>query len=223
MQQKLNVEKRLARRRLDRCGGFSLIDCDAIPKTPTFLQRRLIKTLSSSERIGLAWPEQPLDLLAKCALDSPHSFKSRSLKLAAHSNRVCGDPNYSLDVGLISEVDLAAAFHKKMQSSFVRIISKQMVGIFCLNMGSEALAYSELEGVYCWCWCCGVHRQQGIYSSQHVHLPNKILFCVCSPSSGEKHEMSQRNDDVQEIHRRTRFMGYLNRFETTEGYFCLEI
>ncbi|KAG0498114.1 hypothetical protein HPP92_002805 [Vanilla planifolia] len=130
MQQKLNVEKRLAMRRLDRCGGFSLIDCDAIPETPTFLQRRLIKTLSSSERIGLAWPEQPLDLLAKCALDSPHSFKSRSLKTCSSFKSVCGDPNYSLDVGLISEVDLAAAFHKKMQSSFVRIISKQMVGIF---------------------------------------------------------------------------------------------
>ncbi|KAG0502429.1 hypothetical protein HPP92_002501 [Vanilla planifolia] len=53
MQQKLNVEKRLARRRLDRCGGFSLIDCDAIPKTPTFLQRRCDRVLTCGKGIKI--------------------------------------------------------------------------------------------------------------------------------------------------------------------------
>ncbi|KAG0502369.1 hypothetical protein HPP92_002441 [Vanilla planifolia] len=222
MQQKLNVEKRLAMRRLDRCGGFSLIDCDAIPETPTFLQRRLIKTLSSSERIGLAWPEQPLDLLAKCALDSPHSFKSRSFKTCSSFKSVCGDPNYSLDVGLISEVDLAAAFHKKMRSSFVRIISKQMVGIFvsiwvrrCLRKHIQNLKVSTV-GV----GAMGYIGNKGSIAVSMSIYQTKFCFVCVHLSSGEKHgDELRRNDDVQEIHRRTRFMGLSKSIRDHERIF----
>lgn len=98
------------------------------PETVTNLnlEKKLTKTLSHSERIGMIWPEQQLDVASSAkVLKSMASFKS-----------VQGDDNLNLhsnlNHGLNLELDLESAVSrkKKKRSSFVRIISKQMVGIF---------------------------------------------------------------------------------------------
>ncbi|KAF3338528.1 type I inositol 1,4,5-trisphosphate 5-phosphatase 1 [Carex littledalei] len=82
-------------------------------------EKKLTKTLSHSERIGMIWPEQQLDMVSSGkVLKSMASFKS-----------VQGDDNLNLN----SELDWESAVSrkkKKKRSSFVRIISKQMVGVF---------------------------------------------------------------------------------------------
>lgn len=98
------------------------------PKSVTNLnkEKKLTKSLSHSERIGMIWPEQQLDMVSSAkVLKSMASFKS-----------VQGDDNLNLNsnskYGLNLELDLESAVSrkKKKRSSFVRIISKQMVGVF---------------------------------------------------------------------------------------------
>lgn len=97
------------------------------PETVTNLnkEKKLTKTLSHSERIGMIWPEQQLDVVSSAkVLKSMASFKS-----------VEGDDNLNSNsmYGLNWELDLESAVNrkkKKKRSSFVRIIGKQMVGIF---------------------------------------------------------------------------------------------
>ncbi|KAL5227253.1 hypothetical protein ABZP36_015518 [Zizania latifolia] len=184
-------------------------------------QRTLLKTLSMSERVGLAWPEQPLDLLAMHTMESTTtssaaaaaaSFKSsRSFRAykSLRASRVADDPGD--DLAMIPDHDLAAATRKKQsRSSFVRIVSKQMVGIFltvwvrrglrkCVHnvkvstVGVGAMGYIGNKG--------SVSVSMSIYQT---------MFCfVCSHlAAGEKSgDLHKRNADVQEINRRTHFTG----------------
>jgi hypothetical protein len=98
------------------------------PETVTNLNlEKLTKTLSHSERISMIWPEQQLDLASTAKVLKPtSSFKS-----------VQGDDNLNLfsnwNHGLNLEFDVvesAVSRKRKKRTSFVRIISKQMVGIF---------------------------------------------------------------------------------------------
>ncbi|KAL6984255.1 Type I inositol 1,4,5-trisphosphate 5-phosphatase [Sarracenia purpurea var. burkii] len=97
-----------------------------------------MKTLSGTERIGLIWPEPPLDLLAKHLLDRPNSFKStKSFKPSKsfgtnHSFKLSmtSDNRPQSEAILIRELDLEPLMDRKRRPPFVRIVSKQMVGIF---------------------------------------------------------------------------------------------
>lgn len=87
-------------------------------------KKKLTKTLSSSERIGLIWPEQPLDLLSQYNADAlrPKSLNSDKSFKACNSfkshNVESKDSTYP------------SVANRKKRSLFVRIISKQMVGIY---------------------------------------------------------------------------------------------
>jgi len=95
---------------------------------------KLTRMLSGSERIGLSWPEPPLHLLSQRVLDRPTSFKSlksfkssKSFKTYNSFKSIMGEiPGTEL----IPEIDLEALIKRKRRSSYVRIVSKQMVGIF---------------------------------------------------------------------------------------------
>lgn len=185
---------------------------------PRAQQRALLKTMSKTDRIGLAWPEQPLDLMATASLSSSSSFKSPR-SFSAHrsfmKSRVDADDCPAMITDLDLDLDGAAARgHGKKKgggrSPFVRIVSKQMVGIFltiwvrrglrrCVQnikvstVGVGAMGYIGNKG--------SVSASMSIYQT---------MFCfVCTHlSAGERPgNLLKRNADVQEIHRRTRFAG----------------
>lgn len=96
---------------------------------------KLTRMLSGTERIGLSWPEPPLNLLSQHVLERPHSFKSvRSFKasksLRTYSSFKSNVNDVASDIALLAEIDLDSLMKRKRRSSYVRIVSKQMVGIF---------------------------------------------------------------------------------------------
>lgn len=96
---------------------------------------KLTKMLSGTERIGLSWPEPPLNLLSQHILERPRSFNSiKSFKVSrsfkTNSSFKSTLNNVPSDIALLAEIDLEAIMKRKRRSSFVRIVSKQMVGIF---------------------------------------------------------------------------------------------
>lgn len=100
--------------------------------------RMLTKMLSGSERIGLSWPEPPLDLLAQRVLGRPKSFNEmRSFKTCksfktynSFKSFANGDQGVPPAIAFLAELDLESLMQRKRRSPFVRIVSKQMVGIF---------------------------------------------------------------------------------------------
>lgn len=92
---------------------------------------KLSRMMSGTERIGLSWPEPPLHLLPQTALERPTSFKSVKSFQASRSFRMCDSFKSRVDeIGLLAEIDLEALMKRKRRSSYVKIVSKQMVGIF---------------------------------------------------------------------------------------------
>ncbi|PKA46811.1 Type I inositol 1,4,5-trisphosphate 5-phosphatase 1 [Apostasia shenzhenica] len=197
-------------KRLERCRGFSLVDSEAIPETPISMQKKLSRTLSRSERIGLAWPEQPLDLLFRRSLDSQKSFRSKSYKACSSFKSVFSEDKDSIDVRLIQDFDFEAALNKKKLPAFVRIISKQMVGIFVsiwvrrsLRKNIQNLKVSTV-GV----GAMGYIGNKGSISVSISIYQTQFCFICTHLSSGERNgDEIRRNSDVQEIHRRTTFIG----------------
>nr|XP_019705066.1 type I inositol polyphosphate 5-phosphatase 1 [Elaeis guineensis] len=194
-------------KRLDRCDHFTWVDYDVNSETSATQQKKLIKQLSSSERIGLIWPEQPLDLLATRVLDSSNSFRSvRSFRTYNSFKSV----HYRdlPEIGPIPEFNLDTIRHRKKRSPFVRIISKQMVGIF-LSIWVRRSLRKHIQNLKVSTVGVGVMGYMGNKGSISVSMSiYQTLFCfVCTHlSSGEKGgDELRRNTDVQEIHRRTQF------------------
>ncbi|MBA0797842.1 hypothetical protein Gohar_008501, partial [Gossypium harknessii] len=95
---------------------------------------KLTRILSGTERIGLSWPEPPLNLLSQHVLDRPASFKSVKSFRATKSFRTYSSfrsiNDMASGIALLAELDLESLMKRKRRSSYVRIVSKQMVGIF---------------------------------------------------------------------------------------------
>ncbi|CAD6233085.1 unnamed protein product [Miscanthus lutarioriparius] len=171
-------------------------------------QRALLRSLSRADRVGLVWPEQPLDLLPPRALNAALSFKaSKSFKSFRGSSRVA-DAAAADDLPMIPDLDLDGALRKKSRSPFVRIVSKQMVGIFLTVWVRRGLrkCVQNLKVSTVGVGAMGYIGNKGAVSvSMSVY---QTMFCfVCSHlSAGEKPgDVHKRNADVHEIHRRTRF------------------
>nr|CAD1843064.1 unnamed protein product [Ananas comosus var. bracteatus] len=131
-QEDLDHQKHFSVKRLNRLDHFLLSNKSGILEKATAPQKKLmIKTLSSSERVGLVWPEQSLDVLAKCALSNSNSFKSvKSFRNYSSFKLRRDEYKESANIELVPDPDLDLFKQKKKRSPFVRIISKQMVGIF---------------------------------------------------------------------------------------------
>lgn len=120
-------------KKLDRLNHFVLENEERTDlESPKVQQKQLLKTLSRSERIGLVWPEQPLDLLSNktATLTSTKSFKSVKSFRNYSSFKVVDDGLATLRENLSTGIGFDGIELKKRSSSFVRIISKQMVGVF---------------------------------------------------------------------------------------------
>jgi hypothetical protein len=94
-------------------------------------QKMLTKTLSHSERLGLIWPEPPLDMLAQCLPASTQSLPSgKALKTYLSFKSVDGDACAFPEDSILHGLNIDSVVAKGKRPYFVRIISKQMVGVF---------------------------------------------------------------------------------------------
>ncbi|KAF7127378.1 hypothetical protein RHSIM_Rhsim11G0088300 [Rhododendron simsii] len=203
-------------KRLDRLNCLRTEDCMENEEVTVSQTRKFVKTLSGTERIGLSWPEPPLDLLAKHVLNRPNSFKSvKSFKSsksfgAYHSFKLPrpGENKLQSEAALVEELDLESNMDRKRRPPYVRIVSKQMVGVFltiwvrrCLRRHIQNLKVSTV-GV-------GVMGYIGNKGSISVSMSiYQTLFCfICTHlTSGEKDaDAVKRNADVHDILRRTQF------------------
>ncbi|XP_027095043.1 type IV inositol polyphosphate 5-phosphatase 3 isoform X1 [Coffea arabica] len=203
-------------KKLDRLKCFRTEDSEETEEPNKQYDRKLLRTLSGTEKIGFCWPEAPLDLLSQHLLERPNSFKSMKSFKASKSYRKYSSFKSGMniqnrkqsDAALLGELDLESLIKRKRRPAFVRIVSKQMVGAFlsiwvrrCLRKHIHNISVSTV-GV----GAMGYIGNKGSISvSMSVY---QTLFCfVCSHlTSGEKEtDLVKRNADVYEIHRRTHF------------------
>ncbi|KAL5173539.1 Type IV inositol polyphosphate 5-phosphatase 3 [Glycine soja] len=198
---------------------------------------KLTRMLSGSERVGLSWPEPPLHLLSQRVLDRPTSFKSlRSFK-SSKSFKTYNSFKSIMDEmpGIVSlpEIDLEALIKRKRRSSYVRIVSKQMVGIFITiwvrrslrkqiqnlkvsTVGVGVMGYIGNKRLFAMRRYGGgmlyaalpLHMQRGCFQIRtHDQQVTKAQLYRCTrarPREKEGDEL-KRNADVYEILRRTHF------------------
>nr|GMC54623.1 type IV inositol polyphosphate 5-phosphatase 3 isoform X2 [Ipomoea batatas] len=181
--------------------------------------KKLTKTLSVTEKIGLCWPEQPLDILPQHILDRPNCIKSmKSFKASKSFRRYSsfnstanGQNRMQPDIAMLAEIDLESLIKQKRRSPYVRIISKQMVGIFLTIWVRRGLR-KHIQNLNVSTVGVGVMGYIGNKGSISVSMSiHQTLVCfVCTHlTSGEKDgDVVKRNADVREIHRRTHFNTY---------------
>ncbi|WCJ43296.1 inositol polyphosphate 5-phosphatase I [Euphorbia peplus] len=180
---------------------------------------KFTRMLSGTERVGLSWPEPPLDLLPQHVLQRPKSFKSvKSFKTSKSCGVQSSLKNYSSfksvsnelqsGLALLAEFDLEAILNRKRRSSYVRIVSKQMVGIF-ITIWVRRRLRKHIQNLKVSTVGVGVMGYIGNKGAVSVSMSiYQTLFCfVCTHlTSGEKDgDELKRNADVHEIHRRTHF------------------
>ncbi|KAK3160548.1 hypothetical protein QOZ80_1BG0061060 [Eleusine coracana subsp. coracana] len=214
-------------RKLSRLNHFSFTDDDSSPSHDDepdepgvpVQQRALLRSLSRADRVGLVWPEQPLDLLpsrsSSSTLAAAPSFKAsksfRAYRSFRGTSRVADvdDEDHHQLAMIPPDLDLELELRrKKSRSPFVRIVSKQMVGVFLTVWVRRGIrkCVQNLKVSTVGVGAMGYIGNKGAVSvSMSVY---QTMFCfVCAHlASGEKPgDVHKRNADVQEIHRRTRF------------------
>ncbi|GMH17045.1 hypothetical protein Nepgr_018886 [Nepenthes gracilis] len=167
------------------------------------------------EYIDLSWPEPPLNLLARHVLERTISFKSnksfklsKSFKPYSSFKSVNDDRRALSDISMLMELDLEYVIQRRRKPEYVRIVSKQMVGIFLTIWVRRGLR-KHIQNVKVSTVGVGVMGYIGNKGSVSVSMSiYETHFCfVCTHlTSGEKEgDGLKRNADVHEIHRRTQF------------------
>ncbi|XP_052306759.1 type IV inositol polyphosphate 5-phosphatase 3 isoform X7 [Populus trichocarpa] len=175
--------------------------------------QKLTRILSSSEWIGLSWPEPPLNLLSQHVLQRPTSFKSiKSFKatksFGGYSSLKSVSSELQSRLALFAELDFESLMKRNRRSSYVRIVSKQMVGIF-LTIWIRRSLRKHIHNLKVSTVGVGVMGYIGNKGSISVSMSiYQTFFCfVCTHlTSGDKDgDELKRNTDVHEIQRRTKF------------------
>ncbi|GLT45293.1 hypothetical protein SLA2020_191330 [Shorea laevis] len=202
----VQVEKDLQRqyssqKRLDRLNCLRMEDCSEKEEASVIQQNcKLTKLLSSSERIGLSWPEPPLNLRSQHVLERQNSFK------ATKSFNATNDVESGM--ALFAEIDLESLLKRKRRSSYARIVSKQMVGIF-LTIWVRRSLRRHIRNLKVSTVGVGVMGYIGNKGAISVSMSiYQTFFCfICTHlTAGEKDgDELKRNTDVHEIFRRTHF------------------
>lgn len=199
---------------LDRLNYFGTEDSEqnvALPSTQYI--NKLARTLSGIERIGLSWPEPPLHLLGQHVLERTNSFKSfkpsKSFKTYnSFKSNIAGENKMRSDIASLAELKLESLLNRKKRSPYVKIVSKQMVGVFITIWVRRSLR-RHIQNLNVSSVGVGVMGYIGNKGSISVSMSiYQTLFCfICTHlTSGEKDaDAAKRIADVQEIHRRTRF------------------
>ncbi|KAG6786004.1 hypothetical protein POTOM_007595 [Populus tomentosa] len=193
------------------------VEASAAPK-------KLTRILSSSEWIGLSWPEPPLNLLSQHVLQRPTSFKSiKSFKATKSFGGYNSLKSVSSEIqsrlALFAELDFESLMKRNRRSSYVRIVSKQMVGVFLtiwirrslrrhihnLKVSTVGVGVMGYIGNPSHSMTVFQNFQGSISVSMSIY---QTFFCfVCTHlTSGDKDgDELKRNTDVHEIQRRTKF------------------
>nr|XP_027092327.1 type IV inositol polyphosphate 5-phosphatase 3-like isoform X3 [Coffea arabica] len=203
-------------KKLDRLKCFRTEDSEETEEPNKQFDRKLLRTLSGTEKIGFCWPEAPLDLLSQHLLERPNSFKSMKSFKASKSYRKYSSLKSGMniqnrkqsDAALLAELDLEFLIKRKRRPAFVRIVSKQMVGVF-FSIWVRRNLRKHIHNISVSTVGVGAMGYIGNKGSISVSMSvYQTLFCfVCSHlTSGEKEaDLVKRNADVYEIHRRTHF------------------
>lgn len=119
-------------RRLNRLNCFRDENLSENMETSSTQQTsKLTRMISGTERIGLSWPEKPLHLLPQGVMERQATFKSVKSFKTSKSFRNCDSFKSKIDaIDLLAEIDLEALMKRKTRSSYVKIVSKQLIGIF---------------------------------------------------------------------------------------------
>ncbi|CAO2199293.1 unnamed protein product [Urochloa humidicola] len=212
-------------RKLSRLNHFSVAaddDADDVPdldgsgeagELAAPPQRAFMRSLSRADRVGLVWPEQPLDLLPARAMNaaSSASFKaSKSFRSFRAPSRSVADAASDLPVIADLDVDADGALRRrKSRSAYVRIVSKQMVGVFLTVWVRRGLrkCVQNLRVSTVGVGAMGYIGNKGAVSVSMSVYQTMFCFVCCHLAAGEKPgDAHKRNADVLEIHRRTRFL-----------------
>ncbi|KAG2665502.1 hypothetical protein I3760_15G011100 [Carya illinoinensis] len=200
-------------KRLDRLNCLRTEHSENVETPVARHSGKLTKILSGSERIGLSWPEPPLNLLSQRVLERPNSFRSvKSFKapksFTTYSSFKSTTNEVPPQIALLAEIDLKSLLKRKRRSPFVRIVSKQMVGIF-LTIWVRRSLRRHIRNLKVSTVGVGVMGYIGNKGSISVSMSiHQTFFCfICTHlTSGEKDgDELKRNTDVHEILRRTRF------------------
>lgn len=200
-------------KKLDRLNCMRMEDPMEKEVCPVTQQnRKLTRLLSGSERIGLSWPEPQLNLISQRHLERPNSFKTIKSFKATRSFRTYpsfkSTNDMASDIALLAEVNLESLLKQKRRSPYVRIVSKQMVGIF-LTVWVRRSLRRHIQNLKVSTVGVGVMGYIGNKGAVSVSMSiYQTLFCfVCTHlTSGEKDgDEVKRNADVNEILRRTHF------------------
>ncbi|KAK1371407.1 type IV inositol polyphosphate 5-phosphatase 3 [Heracleum sosnowskyi] len=204
-------------KKLEKLHCFRIKDSEGASE-PSFLMRsnRIRRPLSKTEVVGLSWAEPPLDLLAQCTLDRPNYFKSfkasRYLRtFNPFKSSITDDSGVHSDAAYISKVGLELLVKRKRRSRFVRILSKQMVGIFITVWASRSLrrGIQNVNVSTVGVGAMGYIGNKGSISVSMTIYQNLYCFICTHLSSGEKEEEAiKRNADVRAIHRKTQFSSF---------------
>ncbi|KAL6851723.1 hypothetical protein ACP4OV_020287 [Aristida adscensionis] len=164
-------------------------------KPPTFgsnERKQKGKDCSHSEKLGMILPGEPLDMLGR------HLQDTAKLSTSAVSLQ-------SLD--LACDVNVENRF-KRQRPQFVRIVSKQMVGVFISIWVRQSLQkhIQNLRVSIVGVGARGYTGNKGSISvSMSIHQTHFCFVC-CHLASGEKvGDELKRNAHVEAIHRRTEF------------------
>ncbi|KAK9110557.1 hypothetical protein Sjap_018617 [Stephania japonica] len=174
--------------------------------------QKLTKTLSGSQRTGWNWPELPFDLLKKHALERRNSFKTlqetKSFRTYSSFKSVTNGDNKGWDLALLTDIDLESIIRRKRRSPFVRIVSKQMVGIF-LSIWVRRSLRKHIKNVRVSTVGVGamgyIGNKGSISVSMSIYQTHFCFICTHLTSGEKTGDELRRNADVKEIHRRTRF------------------
>ncbi|KAI3672366.1 hypothetical protein L6452_38452 [Arctium lappa] len=160
--------------------------------------------------------EIPSDLPAHCISEIPNSFKfvnsfkaSKSFKNYRPLETYLNGGNRVIPEGhCLAKLDLDSIKYRKRRSKYVRIVSKQMVGVF-LTIWVRRSLRKHIQNVHVSTVGVGVMGYIGNKGSISVSMSiYQTHFCfICTHlTSGERDvDAVKRNADVNEIHRRTCF------------------
>ncbi|KAL8166927.1 hypothetical protein V2J09_008426 [Rumex salicifolius] len=216
--------KGIDRLRCSLSSHYQKVEEESVP----LLSVKLSKAFSGTERKDLIWPEPPLSLLAQHVLNRKRSIgrNTKSLKTLkkirtykSFNHIVNDDPTSLSVVSGLAKLDIEKLIQQR-RSEYVRIVSKQMVGVFITiwvrkglrkhvknlkvsTVGVGVMGYIGNKVQYILfalqCSLGSISVSMSIYQT---------LFCfICTHlTSGEKDgDELKRNADVYEIQRRTRF------------------
>ncbi|XP_024007672.1 type IV inositol polyphosphate 5-phosphatase 3 isoform X4 [Eutrema salsugineum] len=179
--------------------------------------KTLNRMLSGKERIGLSWPEPPLNMLGpSCLLDRQPSIQTvtslktaKSFKAYSSFKSVAGsNQGIPPEVLALAEMDLKLLMERKRRPAYVRLVSKQMVGIL-LTIWVKRSLRKHIQNVRVSTVGVGIMGYIGNKGAVSVSMSiNQTFFCfICTHLTAGEREVDQikRNADVHEIHKRTIF------------------